>query len=167
MNFAVAYSEIGKFLEYRDVNQMQNIYLQKSIGHLVETGNRLLISNRNTSGWYSDATDFLLNLCVVGNIKGLIVSPVDHEANDGIIINRAPSVIVKQIQQNKLSFGHLAYPARSIYRLAPEETRLNYELDKSLNESISRIKASKLISVNVDKFKQGLKAKSKRLLVRA
>ena len=166
MNFAIAYEEIGKFLQYRDVSEKHNIYIQSAIGHLVRIGDSLLVNNRNTEQWYKDASIFILNLCVLGNVKGLLPYPVDHNHSDIEIIKRTAGILANKIHGVDARFSLIAIPARSVYRLAPEEPRLNHELNIQLNDSFSKLPVKKIMQVNTINITSALKTKSKRILAR-
>ena len=167
MNFAIAYQEVGKFLSYRDVNEKQNIYIQSSLGNLVAVGDRLIIKNKNTEQWYNDASMFILNLCVLGNVKGLLPYPVDHNHSDSEIIKRTAGILANKIHGLDVRFSLIAIPARSVYRLAPDEARLNHELNNQIGEMFGRLPVKKIVQVNTGSLLKAVQMKSKRLLARA
>ena len=165
MNFAIAYQEVGKFLQYRDVSEKQNIYIQSALGHLVVTGDRLIIKNKNTEQWYKDASLFILNLCVLGNVKGLLPYPVDHNHSDIEIIKRTAGILANKIYSVEVRFSLIAIPARSIYRLAPDEAKLNHELNTQIGNMFGRLPIKKIMQVSTTNVASAFKSKAKRLLV--
>ncbi len=159
MNFAEAYQSVGRLLQFLKMTKQERIANTFTLMRKIN-----LTEGRDTQRWYEHASMYLVYLCILGNVKGLLVCPVDHNHNDYAILARAIEVIESEI--DNLRFAHIAIPARSVYRVA-NETRLNHELNKTINSLFANVPTKSLITVNAGEAGHSLRAKAKRLLARA
>lgn len=159
MNFSIAYIQVGKWLRYADLDEQ---YIQTCLYHL-SGADELNCENRANDEWHKSAANFIIYLCVIGNIRGLHLQACDHNHDDMEVISKASTAIGDNL--DRLRFSYLGLPARSIYRLS-NETRLNYWLNETLNQMMADVPLRKIIAVHSRKLKFGLQVKSKRLLAR-